>query len=261
MADTSFLPQDYIERRIQRRTNILSLTLFVIVMSGVVGAYIVTDQQRQKVEAEQAEVANEFTRAASQLDELDRLNRQKHVMLRKSRVTGALVERFPRTTLLAELINRMPTTVSLISFDLETKTVKRTRTLTKLERAKQKQRAQQKNAKNGTEDIPEPPETEVSVQLIGLAPTDADVADFMAGLSQCPMFQNLNLAYSEEVTVEEQPMRKFRVEMTLDQALDMEAYEPQRVARHPKQNPWSRQVRFDDEGQMVMPDGETTEGD
>jgi hypothetical protein len=101
----------------------------------------------------------------------------------------------------------------------------------------------------------------VSLQLIGLAPTDADVADFMAALAECPMFVNLNLAYSEEVTVEDQPMRKFRVEMMLNQGLDMEAYEPQRVARNPKQNPWSRQVHFDPEGQMVMPSGDENDGD
>lgn len=260
MGETSFLPQDYVERRMQRRTNTLSLTLFVIVMAGVVGAYVVTDQQRREVQREQEQVANQFSAAAQQLDELARLRKRKEVMIRKSHVTAALVERFPRTMLLAELINRMPTTVSLTSLELDTKVIRRTPDArTTLQAMKAKRKAAAKKGKSVEEDAPSMPETEVTLLLIGLAPTDADVADFMAALGKCDLFNNLNLAFSEEVTIEEQPMRKFRIELMLNQGLDMDRFEPQRVARKPKQDPWSPKVQFDPEGQMVMPGGEDPE--
>ena len=35
MADSNFLPEDYVEKKTQRRTNIISLTLFVVVMTGL----------------------------------------------------------------------------------------------------------------------------------------------------------------------------------------------------------------------------------
>ncbi len=246
MAGKSFLPEDYIEKRRERRTNLFSLTLFVIVLGGVVAAYFVTDQQRQDVHARMADVNQRSAQVAAQLDEMTRLQEQKKQMLRKASITGQLVERVPRTVLLAELVNNMPSTLSLLSLELETKKVKTTnRARTLID--KKKQEAAKKNE-------PDLPDTDVTIGLIGVAPTDVEVAQFMAALSRCELFNDVNLVFSETKEIEEQEMRQFRIELMLNQDVDMTTFTPSKVARGIEQNPMSPDVQFNPDGSLALPE-------
>jgi hypothetical protein len=44
-ADTSFLPHDYLARKADRRTDVVCLSLFTVVLFGVVSAFFVTNRQ------------------------------------------------------------------------------------------------------------------------------------------------------------------------------------------------------------------------
>ena len=44
MTDASFLPDDYLAHQAEKRTNVISLTLFVVVMFAVFGAFLVTNR-------------------------------------------------------------------------------------------------------------------------------------------------------------------------------------------------------------------------
>ena len=118
--DLSFLPEDYLQRRIARRTNVICLALFVVVMGGVIAAWFVTDRQRREIKVLQDDVNRQYEEAAQRIDQLDQLKKKKQKMLQKAKITSALVERIPRSFLLAELINHMPATLSLLELELET---------------------------------------------------------------------------------------------------------------------------------------------
>ena len=45
MSHSSFLPDDYLEQRAERRTNLISLVLFAVVMLGVFLAFLFTNQR------------------------------------------------------------------------------------------------------------------------------------------------------------------------------------------------------------------------
>ena len=45
MTDSSFLPEDYLAQKTERRTNLICLTLFAIVMLGVFAAFWITNRQ------------------------------------------------------------------------------------------------------------------------------------------------------------------------------------------------------------------------
>ena len=124
MAKSSFLPDDYVEKRKQHRTNVVNLTLFVVVMAAILGAFFVTDRQRTEVRSLQRDVNAQFEEAAKRLEQLDQLQVQKKQMVRKARVTGVLLERVPRSLILSELVNSMPSTVSLEELDLTTKVIR-----------------------------------------------------------------------------------------------------------------------------------------
>ena len=248
MADMSFLPEDYLERRNQRRTNVISLTLFVVVMSGVIGAFLVTDKKRIEVRAQKQQIDADFAEAAKRLQQLDELQERKKQMMRKAKVTAVLLERVPRSLILAELINNMPTTLSLLDLELETKALKgqRSRATTAMDRARSKQ-----NMAGG--DLPAIEATDVSLEMTGVAPTDVQVAQFMTSLGQADLFRDINLVYSEEMNVNDRAMRKFSIEMRLNFEINVHDVEPVWVPRALKQNPMANTIHIDSDGNMILP--------
>lgn len=240
----SFLPEDYLEKRAQRRTNFFSLTLFVIVMAGVVGAFYVTDQQRNDVKAMQQQVNGQFEEAARRLDQFEKLQQQRQQMVRKAQVTGTLIERVPRSVLLAELINAMPLNLSLLDLDVNTKVISRAPVVTTaLEKARSK-----KNKKSAP--VYQAPETRVDIVLTGVAPTDVQVAQFMTALGNNELFSDQNLGYSEETTINGQSMRKFRVNIQLAPDTNVHEHKPTLVKRETVPNPMSDTVQINLEAQL-----------
>lgn len=249
MANTNFLPEDYVEKRSQRRTNLISLSLFIVVMSGIIAAFLVTDRHRVEVTQLRHQVNTQFEEAAKRLDQLEQLQAQKQEMVRKAKVTAMLIERLPRSLMLAELINSMPSTLSLLQLDLETKVirVKSSLATTSLDRAKQL------NAKNESSE-PQIRPTESTLFLVGVAPTDVQVAQYMMSLSRSPMFKDVNLVFSEEVKMsQDQLMRKFRIDMMLNPDVDIKKIEPKVVDRELTQDPMSNTIQINANGQLVKP--------
>ena len=236
MDNTSFLPEDYLQNRIHRRTNLICLTLFVIVMAGVVGAFLVTNQQRAEVLRQQQQVDEAFENAAARLEQLKELQDRKQRMLQKAKVTAMLLERVPRSNILAELINQMPDLVSLVNLELETKVdkTKRHKSRTSLDAAKQKARRQRGRGKQAAAPVAAAPKivpTQVIITLTGTAATDVDVAEYMTSLGRSPLFEMVNLLFSEQILIDDEPVRKFKVEMLLNQTLPMNDFEPKLVKR------------------------------
>ena len=242
----SFLPEDYLEKRLQRRTNVISLTLFVVVMGFVTGAFFVTNRQRSEVLALQEQVDSQYVDAARRLEQLDELQRRKQEMIRKAKTTSTLLERVPRTIVLAELINNMPPTLSLLELDLESKTIQTRRPQLRTAMDKAKARASKQ------EDAEAPPQriTEVSLKVVGVAPTDVQVAQFMASLGRARLFEQVNLAFSEEIKIGKNLMRKFSIDMQLNQAIDTTNFEPTMVQRELKLNPMSDRLQITPQGEI-----------
>lgn len=244
--DMSFLPEDYLERRAHRRTNLLSVTLFIIVMGGVIAAYVMSDKQRADVAKERDDVNAQFADAARKLEQLQELQANKQQMLRKARLTGTLLERLPRSVILSQIINNMPVSMTLFDLDLETK-VKKTNSRSRTLMDKKKQEAASRNAPAAMQEV------EVNLVLIGVAQTDVDVASFMAGVKGSPLFENVNLVYSEEVVIDNEKLRKFKVEADVNNAADLAQFDPEMVKRDLKQNPWGGVISIDQNGELHAP--------
>jgi hypothetical protein len=259
--ELSFLPEDYVERRIEQRTNLLCLTLFGVVLIGVVAAYVATSKHRSDLRQQRAEVNAQYAEAARNIERLEELQRRKEQMLRKAQITSQLVEPVPRTFLLADLINRMPPTLSLFELQMDAKLDKpalpqaATRGKTAMANAKVDGKGDAKKAA-----VPEPlPRYIVTMKLIGVAPTDVQVAQYMASLSQSELLSDVNLVFSEESKVEETTMRRFHIDMTLNAEADARKVEPLLADRQLKMNP------LDDAGEsskavILTPAGPETGG-
>ena len=224
MTNASFLPEDYIEERAERRTNLISLILFGVVMIAVFAAFLVTNRQWTQVRASQEAINSQYQLAASQIDDLTQLEQQKEQMLNKAELAAALVERVPRSILLAELINRMPPRLSLLEFDLKSEKVRPIRPLPNSRgrgRGTSPKRAQTRQQASSEPEKIEIPRRIVTVSLIGVAPTDLEVSRFMAALTSYSLLQEVTLDYSRERDVDNRTMRQFGIRMKLNSNADV----------------------------------------
>ncbi|MHC4218867.1 MAG: PilN domain-containing protein [Planctomycetota bacterium] len=223
---TSFLPEDYLDQKAERRTNMISLSLFGIVMVSVFAAFLVTNRQWSQVKSARASINEQYEQAATQIETLNELEQQKNQMLSKARLAAALVERVPRSILLAELINRMPNRLGLLEFELKSQKIKPAReaparraSTGRLGPKRAMTRAEAANLQD--EKKVEPPRYQVSLTLVGVAPTDVEVSQYISELNSYPLLRDVNLEYSEERKFEGDKMRQFEIKMTLNPNADV----------------------------------------
>jgi Tfp pilus assembly protein PilN len=247
MNTASFLPEDYLAQKAERRTNLISLTLFAVVMAAVFGAFLVTNRQWTQVRRQQLEINEEYQQAARQIEELNELEAQKEQMLNKAELAAALVERVPRSILLAELINRMPPRLSLLAFEMDSEKLmsrplakepaEATGKLSAPVRLKTKAEAGEDAKKI------EPPRYKVAISMTGVAPTDLEVSRYMTALNSYSLLRDVTLEYSEEKEIEGAKMRQFRIKLALDPDADVRSVAPTKVPRGIP-NPMSDEMRL-----------------
>ncbi len=241
-SNNQFLPEDYLERKRERRTNLICVSLFLVVLVGVIAAFYVTDQQRHEVRSQLSLVNAEFETRALQIKQIEKLQDQKRNMMNKARITAQLVEVPPRPLLLSELINQMPTSLRLIDIELETK-VTRAPSRTALQKAK-KDRKEKKQVEELTV-----PDRDVTLTLEGVAPNHQDIAIYQERLTANNLFVGVNLGGIEKTDIDGREMLRFKIEAKLNQDIDLSGLEPTRVARSPERDPMADELG-------VTPDGE-----
>lgn len=237
----SFLPEDYLQKKAERRAIAISLFLFLVVVVGIVGAFFVTYRQWTMVKATQEQVNKDFAAETKKIEQLKQLEAQRDELKEKADITLALVERVPRSILLAELINRMPEQLTMTEMEIKSKRIQEQKAAPKpsglagpktLAEVKASQKAEA--AKPAAPAIPTPPRFEFRVELSGLAGSDDDVADYYQRLVQCPLLDRVDMIFSSDTKVDDVQMRKFKIEATIKAAADARAIEPLHV---PRMNP------------------------
>ena len=243
--DSSFLPEDYLKKKAERRTNVLAIVLFVVVTFGVVGAFFVTNRQWHDVRQYQKSVNVRFARAAEDIERLKELEEQGDQLQEKAELTMVLIEKVPRTRLLAELINRMPKNMKLMELQIESER------LDKPLRAKRARRApandtassltkRQRRGK-GAEKADEPPPVmapryDTSITILGVGPKNTEVARYLSSLQQCDLLTNVELVSTEQTTINDRDLVKYRIEADLRSGVDARSVEPLKAKR--KEDPF-----------------------
>ena len=219
----SFLPDDYLERKARRRANILCGVLAVIVLGVIVSAFQYMEKITKAVDAKYAEVEQKYTDAARRIEKVNQMRAQQQQVVRRAELAASLVEKVPRSNILAEFVQAMPPGLSLLNLMMESR-----------ERAgavppSMTAFEQKKAALEGrTASLPVAPKTyDVFLKLEGVAPTDLQVGDFMEKLKRSTLFRDVNLIYTEAYTPKtqatapqpgkvEEVIRKFQIELALN---------------------------------------------
>jgi Tfp pilus assembly protein PilN len=237
--ELSFLPEDYLERKAQRRTNAICATLFLIVMVCIGSAFTFTERSMRAVEAEHAELEKQYTEAAKRIQQVNQMQEKQRTMAIQAELTSSLLEKVPRSNLLAEITNKLPRGVSLLDLSLESKRRQPPREATPKSAFEQKRSAtsgtrkaagaaggKDGSASAGGAAPPEPRVYDVSVKITGIAYTDVQVGEFITQLNTSQLFKDVNLVISDEFrTPDQEALRKFQIEMMINPAADVNAVE------------------------------------
>jgi Tfp pilus assembly protein PilN len=228
--ELSFLPEDYLEQKYNRRAMILCAVLTALVLGGLFLWFQHRAKDHAKVLAEFNEVNNNYVEAARKIEQVKRMHEQQREVVHHAELAASLVERVPRSNMLAEITNALPVGVSLIDLSMTS-----TASTSKANAAPANTFAMHKAAVEsggggeakadalglGTK----PAQFDIHLKITGIARDDIQVAQLISRLSHSGMFQDVNLIVSD--TFDPQPqngndktkgpsLRRWQLEMMVD---------------------------------------------
>ena len=211
-TSSTFLPREYVKGKQELRFVAMTVSLFVIVMLAVVGAFLVTNRRWSSVREQQQVIATEYESEATKLEQLKTLEAQREEMLSKARITTALLETAPRSVLLAELVTALPEEATLIHVALQSKRIKQAPPAAASDAAKKaKSRSKSKKDEPAKPPIILPPKFEYTLKITGVAPTNNDVADYLRRLQDSPLLRSVELIFIEKTKLEGLELRRFEL--------------------------------------------------
>ena len=212
MQVMDFLPRDFTERRGRRRANFLCLGLTgvaLLALAGVCALHVIRVFGASRL---RAVVEQQYREAGRQIEQLKELEDRKADLVRKVELSADLLERVPRSHILARLTNALPSDTSLQVLVMSTVEVEVP--VPKLTTTKENDAPASKGRKSKR------PEKirrqEIQFRVNGLAVTDVQVAEYIARLTADPLFEEVNLKFSEEFPYEPGvTMRRFELTFRL----------------------------------------------
>ena len=204
----SFLPEDYLDRKIQKRTSLICASLFAVVIAAVGVAFAMTERSVKAVQLEHNNVDRQFLEAAIPIERFHKMQEQRVKMELRAALSASLIEKAPRSYLLAEITKSLPAHVSLLDFALDC----RPRPVPQPPVSPNTFEIKKPDAKNTG-----PRYYDVSFKLTGTAENDMQVAAFMNQLARSPLYRDVNLVVSDEyqLSPKDVKLRKFQIEMNL----------------------------------------------
>lgn len=210
MGTINFVPNDYIQQRQSSRANILYLML-LMAMLGAIGITFGFIKMRQRaVNVEMMALNGRMSKAKEQIAQLEELKVKGKTMLKTMVMTAELLEPIPRSVVLASLTNNMPAGVSLLDFSLDEKELKSAPAVKPA--AKPTNQFQAKTAQASKSAAEESERTsETKIELMGIAPSDIEVAAFIARLSGSILMDQVELVESKERVIDDVKFREFKL--------------------------------------------------
>jgi Tfp pilus assembly protein PilN len=228
--ELSFLPDDYLERKQRRRTNVICAILFCIVLGAIGSAFWVTEKSMREIDQQAATVDQQYTEAAKKIEQFQELQEKQRTMAHQAELTASLLEKVPRSFVLAEITNGLPAGISLLDLSLDAKIM----TNAPVARTAFDIRKAEIDAAKPLSGIAaaQPRIYDVTMRATGIAETDVQVAQFITKLNKSSLLRDVNLLFTDEFTQGQEKgtkLRKFQIEMSLNPNAQVD---PQTIQEH-----------------------------
>ena len=208
MAKIDFVPNDYIQEQESGRANFMYFLLLGAVMVGFVLTFSIIKVRQGAIAGELEMVNSKMASAGRQVAQLEELKAKSKAMMETMAMTIKLLEPVPRSVILAGLTNDLPPGVSLLEFKLTEETPKQ-------KTKKQGSQYGKATVAVSSPDVPKENVIETHMEIRGIAPSDVEVAGFIANLSESILMDNVTLVESKEHNVEGTRIREFKLKATL----------------------------------------------
>lgn len=217
MININFVPDDYAQSNESRRTNIIYLVLFLVLMIALGGSFASIKIRQRACYASEELINSRMTEVKESINQFEELQAQKRDMMKTAITTMELLEPVPRSILLASLTNNLPSGVSLSKVDLIQKQSKQMPAAAKTSKFQSAQGQGSKQANQSQNGAPENPEKwlETYIDIGGLAPSDLQVASYIEQLSNSSLLDNVALVESKEFKIDDNTLRQFKLSAML----------------------------------------------
>ena len=217
-----FLPDDYLEFRMQRRTNILWALVFLVVAGSIGWAFMIAQKKVQQAEEVNRRIKDEYAAQAKSIDLFKRLQEEQNLLNTKAELVGSLGERVNRSNILAELTNRLPMGVCLTDVTLEGK--------------RKSDVARGSSERASVAGQPKTIPYDVTLKIRGLAFTNRQVAEYLSNLGESRLFREVIFDLTDETVYKEVKLRLFELTVAIDPAADTRVTGTEPPATGPVQN-------------------------
>ena len=209
MANINFVPDDYVRNNISRRTNLMYLVLFAVVMIALCGSFMTIKVRQRACSIKEKLVTTKMAKIQETIKQFEELQAKRGAMMRTALTTAELLEPVPRSVLLASLTNNLPQGVSLLKVSLVQKEPKQT---SRVAPSSKYQAAQAKKAASSEAAVSREKLLETHIDIEGMAPSDLQVAAYIERLSNSSLLDNVALVESKEYKIEDSTtFRRFKL--------------------------------------------------
>ncbi|MHC4071946.1 MAG: PilN domain-containing protein [Planctomycetota bacterium] len=225
MVNINFVPDDYVENNESRRTNLVYLMLFAVMMAALGGSFVLI-KMRQKA-------------CQESIKQFEQLQEKRRVMMKTALTTAELLEPVPRSVLLASLTNNLPDGVSLMKLNLIQKRSAQTSTTTTTSKYRAKKESASGGAKKGDES--ENPEKflETHIAIGGTALNDLQVARYIEHLTNSTLLDNVALIESKECKLNDKTFRQFKLTAMLTDNVHLSRGDVEKIRDKATTTVWS----------------------
>ena len=235
MLNINFVPDDYVKSSESRRTNLMYLVLFAVVMTGLGGSFVTIKMRQRAITAKEEYLSTKAAEAQEAIEQFEALQTRRKVMLKTALTIAGLLEPVPRSVLLASLTNNLPAGVSLLRLNVVQKEPKRTNRAVTTNKYKEAQA--QRTAAN----VKESPEKllETYMDIEGVAPSDLQVAAYIKQLGASTLLGNVELVESKEHKIEDSTFRLFKLTAILKKEVQLSSEDIEGIRARGKTAAWS----------------------
>jgi len=190
-----------------------------VVMTAIGTTFSISERSNREIDRRYNAKLGEFTTEAKRIQQAEKMQEKQRTMSRQAELSASLLEKVPRSYILAEITNAMPRGVSLMDLVLDSKRKNAPPPLapgsTAFEQRKQATAKDQlkKEAAASPGDVKL---YDVSMKLTGVAITNVQVAQFIRKLNESPLLKDVNLVITDSFEKEGETLRKFVIECSLD---------------------------------------------
>lgn len=201
MREVEFLPTWYAQLQKRRRSLVLQVWVSVAIAVGLGLWVFLAGRNRCIAEDALGAIKGQWEQANEQVQQLDRMEALSKQWRQQAEVLGRLGEHVKVSQMLAKLGELMPPTVSLLSLELMVEETSSPAVAT---------------GKPGGKDALPARDRRLRVKLVGVAPTNMEMATFVIELNKVPFFDGVAPTYARDRRESGHVLREFELTFSVN---------------------------------------------